>query len=129
MLLDCGASTIYVLKRWLEKNQLPTTKFDEQNIQVKLGDNQIIEMELEVLPLDITVSGIPEAYRCVAVVYTIPTEFDCILRIPFFEDKQPQIDWRGRRIERTGIKTLRWERTGEAYGPIEEGGAVIASGL
>ncbi|KAG2771645.1 hypothetical protein PC129_g22170 [Phytophthora cactorum] len=129
MLLDCGATTIYVSPRWFEEHQLQMTKFDNKNIRVKLGDNQIIETELEVLPMHIMVSGIQDAYKCVAVVCTIPDEFDCIPGIPFFEDVQPQIDWRRRRIEGTAIKTLRWERTGEAYGPIEEGGPVIASGL
>ncbi|KAG2912820.1 hypothetical protein PC117_g18790 [Phytophthora cactorum] len=99
MLLDCGATTTYVSKRWVETHQLQTTKFGEKNILVKLGDNQIIETELEVLPLDIVVSGIHEAYKCVAVVFSIHDEFDCILGIPFFEDMQPQIDWRSRRIE------------------------------
>ncbi|KAG3000263.1 hypothetical protein PC121_g20173 [Phytophthora cactorum] len=99
MLLDCGATTTYVSKRWVETHQLQTTKFGEKNILVKLGDNQIIETELEVLPLDIVVSGIHKAYKCVAVVFSIHDEFDCILGIPFFEDMQPQIDWRSRRIE------------------------------
>ncbi|KAG3014079.1 hypothetical protein PC128_g7244 [Phytophthora cactorum] len=129
MLLDCGATTTYVSKRWVEQHQLQTAKFGEKNILVKLGDNQIIETELEVLPLDIMVSGIHEAYKCIAVVFLIHDEFDCILGIPFFEDMQPQIDWRSRRIEGTGTKTLRWERIGEAFGSIEEGGPVIASGL
>ncbi|KAG3087586.1 hypothetical protein PI124_g18097 [Phytophthora idaei] len=99
MLLDCGATTTYVSKRWVETHQLQTTKFGEKNILVKLGDNQIIETELEVLPLDIVVSEIHEAYKCVAVVFSIHDEFDYILGIPFFEDMQPQIDWRSRRIE------------------------------
>ncbi|KAG3127789.1 hypothetical protein PI124_g21768 [Phytophthora idaei] len=129
MLLDCGATTTYVSKRWGEKHQLQTMKFDEKNIRVQLGDNHIIETELVVLPLDIVVSGIHEAYKCVAVVYAIPDEFDCILGTPFLEDMQPQIDWRDRRIEGTGTKTLRWERIGEAYGSIEKGRPVIASGL
>ncbi|POM67143.1 Hypothetical protein PHPALM_16900 [Phytophthora palmivora] len=42
---------------------------------------------------------------------------------------QPQIDWRGRKIEGTKTETLQWERTSETRGPIEEGGLVIASGL
>ncbi|KAG4050902.1 hypothetical protein PC123_g13852 [Phytophthora cactorum] len=120
---------IYESQRWVEEHQLQTTKFDDKNIRVKLGDNQIIQTILEVLPLNITASGIQDAYKCVAVVYAIPDKFDCILGIPFFEDVQPQIDWRGRRIKGTGIKTLRWERTGEAYGPIEEGRPVIAPRL
>jgi hypothetical protein len=101
----------------------------DKNIRVKLGDNQIVVAELEVLPLEIQVSGVDEAFKCVAVVYAIPDEFDCILGIPFFEDVQPQIDWRGRRIQGTGVKTLHWERSGATCGPIEEGGPVIASGL
>ncbi|EGZ09948.1 hypothetical protein PHYSODRAFT_521776 [Phytophthora sojae] len=129
MLLDCGATTIYVSKRWVREHQLRTTKFSDKSIHVKLGDNQIVETELEVLPLKIHVSGLDEAYQCVAVVYAIPDEFDCILGIPFFEDKQPQIDWRGLRIEGTREKTLRWEQTGDTCGQIDEGGPVIASGL
>ncbi|KAE8909935.1 hypothetical protein PF003_g6067 [Phytophthora fragariae] len=129
MLLDCGATTIYVSSRWVAEHQLQTTKFSDKTIRVLLGDNQIVEAELEVLPLEIQVSGLDEAYKCVAVVYAIPDEFDCILGIPFFEDMQPQIDWRGRRIQGTGVKTLHWKRSGTTCGPIEEGGPVIASGL
>ncbi|KAG2780539.1 hypothetical protein PC129_g18355 [Phytophthora cactorum] len=99
MLLDCGAMTIYVSQRWVEEHHLQTTQFDDKNIRVKLGDNQIIKTELEVLPLNIMVSGIQDAYKYVAVVNAIPDEFDCILGIPLFEDVQPQIDWRGRRIK------------------------------
>ncbi|KAE9063447.1 hypothetical protein PF010_g28988, partial [Phytophthora fragariae] len=130
MLLDCGATTIYESSRWVAEHQLQTTKFSDKTIRVKLGDNQIVEAELEVLPLEIQVSGgLDEAYKCVAVVYAIPDEFDCILGIPFFEDMQPQIDWRDRRIQGTGVKTLHWKRSGTTCGPIEEGGPVNASGL
>nr|KAE8922986.1 hypothetical protein PF009_g26757 [Phytophthora fragariae] len=129
MLLDCGATTIYVSSRWVAEHQFQTTKFSDKTIRVKLGDNQIVEAELEVLLLEIQVSGLDEAYKCVAVVYSIPDEFDCILGIPFFEDMQPQIDWRGRRIQGTGVKTLHWKRSGTTCGLIKEGGPVIASGL
>ncbi|KAG2770886.1 hypothetical protein PC129_g15104 [Phytophthora cactorum] len=128
MLLDCGATTIYVSRRWVNANKLETTKSSDKNIRVKL-DDQIVEAELEVLPLEITVTGLSETYKCVAVVYAIPEEFDCILGIPFFGDMQPQIDWRGRKIEGTKTKTLCWERSGETCGPIEEGGPVITPGL
>ncbi|KAE8984588.1 hypothetical protein PF011_g20719 [Phytophthora fragariae] len=129
MLLDCGATTIYVSKRWVEEHRLQTTKFNDKSIRVKLGDNQIVEAELEVLPMEILVSGLHDVYKCVAVVYAIPDEFDCILGIPFFEDIQPQVDWRSRRIEGTITKTLHWKRAEETCEPIEEGGPVIASGL
>ncbi|KAE8955950.1 hypothetical protein PR001_g31903, partial [Phytophthora rubi] len=91
MLLDCGTTTIYVSSRWVAEHQLQTTQFSDKTIRV---DNKIVESELEVLPLEIQVSGLDEAYKCVAVVYAIPDEFDCILGIPFFQDMQPQIDWR-----------------------------------
>ncbi|ETO60538.1 hypothetical protein F444_21287 [Phytophthora nicotianae P1976] len=45
MLLDCGATTIYVSKRWVEEHQLKTTRFSDKNIRVKLGDNQIVEAQ------------------------------------------------------------------------------------
>ncbi|KAE9302457.1 Transposon Tf2-6 polyprotein [Phytophthora fragariae] len=129
MLLDCGATTIYVSKRWVEEYRLQTTKFNDKSIRVKVGDNQIVEAELEVLPMEILVSGLHDVYKCVAVVYAIPDEFDCILGIPIFEDMQPQVDWRSRRIEGTITKTLHWKRAEETCEPIEEGGPVIASGL
>ena len=66
MLLDCGATTIYVSKRWVKEHQLKTTKFNDKNIQVKFGDNHIVEIQLEVLPLSITVSGLHDTYECVA---------------------------------------------------------------
>ncbi|OWZ12275.1 hypothetical protein PHMEG_00014591 [Phytophthora megakarya] len=107
MLLDCGATTVYVLKRWVEEHQLQPNKVSDRCIRVNLGDNQIVEAEQEILPLEIMVSGGDDASECVA----------------------PQIDGRCRRIQGTQEKTLHWERTGEASEPIEEGGPVIASGL
>ncbi|KAG6616649.1 Pol Polyprotein [Phytophthora cinnamomi] len=129
MLLDSGAIAVYVSKHWVEKNQLSTTKFSEKSIRVKLGDNQVVEAELELLALFIKIQGLEEAYDCVAVVYAIPDEFDCILGVPFFEDVQPMIGWSGRRIEGTRTKILQVEQASKTSGPIEEGGQVIASGL
>ncbi|GMF52875.1 unnamed protein product [Phytophthora fragariaefolia] len=135
MLLDCGATTIYVSKRWVEENRLEIVKFSDKDVRVKLGDNQIVESELEVLPMETSdhclfvCHGLNEVYKCVAVVYAIPDEFDCILGIPFFEDMQPQVDWRSRRIEGTKTKTLRRKRAEAICEPIEEGRRVIASGL
>ncbi|OWZ09666.1 LOW QUALITY PROTEIN: hypothetical protein PHMEG_00017593 [Phytophthora megakarya] len=110
MLLDRGATTIYVPKTWVEKNKLTTMRLQEKNIRVKLGDNQIAETDLKLIALTIKIPGVDEAYKCVAVIYAIPDEFDCIPGIK-------------------GTKTiLRAERTSEAIGPIEEGGPAIASG-
>ncbi|POM80403.1 Polyprotein [Phytophthora palmivora] len=111
--LDCGATTIYVSKRWINEHQLETKKFEDKNIRVKLGDNQIVETKLEVVPIEIEIPGLGEIHKCVAVVNATPDEFDCTFGIPFIEDMQPQIDW----------------RASEICGSIEEGGPVIASGL
>ncbi|OWZ08968.1 hypothetical protein PHMEG_00018402 [Phytophthora megakarya] len=78
MLLDRGATTIYVSKTWVEKNKLTTMRFQEKNIRVKLGDNQIAEADLKLIALIIKVPGVDEAYKCVAVIYAIPDEFDSI---------------------------------------------------
>ncbi|GMF39190.1 unnamed protein product [Phytophthora fragariaefolia] len=64
----------------------------DKNTRVKLGDKQIIEAQLEIVFVKILVSDHDKAYECVAVIYTIPDEFYCILGIPFFEDMQHQID-------------------------------------
>jgi len=61
MLLDCGATTIYVSSRWVTEHQFQTTKFSDKKIRVKLGDNQIVEAGLKALPLEIQVSGLDEA--------------------------------------------------------------------
>ncbi|GMF61156.1 unnamed protein product [Phytophthora fragariaefolia] len=44
------------------EHHLRTTKFSDKSIRVKLGDNQIVEAELERLPLQIHVSGLDEVY-------------------------------------------------------------------
>ncbi|KAE9052473.1 hypothetical protein PR001_g477 [Phytophthora rubi] len=74
MLLDCGTTTIYVSERWVEEHRLQTTKFSNKSMRVKLGDNQIAEVELDVLPMEILVSGLNDVYKCVAVVYAILDE-------------------------------------------------------
>ncbi|POM64700.1 Hypothetical protein PHPALM_19738 [Phytophthora palmivora] len=88
ILLDCGVTTIYVVERLVNGHQLETKKFEDKNIGVKLGDNQIVEMELEV----VKISGLGEFDKCVGVVHATTDEFDYILRIPFIEDIQPHID-------------------------------------
>ncbi|POM69577.1 Hypothetical protein PHPALM_14126 [Phytophthora palmivora] len=124
ILLDCGATTIYVSKRWVNEHQLETKKFEAKNIRVKLGGNQIVETKLEVVPIEIQIPDLGKIYKCVAVVYATPDEFDCILGIPFFEDMQPPITWKGRQIKGTRSKFLHWERAGEICGSIEEGGPI-----
>ncbi|POM79228.1 Hypothetical protein PHPALM_3139 [Phytophthora palmivora] len=80
MLPDCGATAIYVSKRGVNKHQLETKKFEDKNIRVKHGNNQLVETEIEKVPAKI--SGLAEVYKCVAVVYATPDEF---VRFPCFE--------------------------------------------
>ncbi|GMF38472.1 unnamed protein product [Phytophthora fragariaefolia] len=64
-------------------------------IKVKLGDNNIGEAVLELVKITVCLDGAPN-YQCVAVVFDIPDEFDCVLGMPFFVDVQPEIDWKRR---------------------------------
>ncbi|GMG15837.1 unnamed protein product [Phytophthora fragariaefolia] len=43
--------------------------------------------------ITVCIDGAPN-YQCVAVVFDIPDEFDCVLGMPFFVDVQPEIDWK-----------------------------------
>ncbi|POM74781.1 Hypothetical protein PHPALM_8205 [Phytophthora palmivora] len=87
-----------------------------KNVRVKLGDNQIIETEPEVVSIEIDVFGLSEVYECVAVIHATPGEFDRILGIPFLKDMQSYIGWRDRLIEETSSKNLCWERASEICG-------------
>ncbi|GMF51257.1 unnamed protein product [Phytophthora fragariaefolia] len=61
MLLDCGATTVYVSRRWGGEHQLKTAKFHGKNILIKLGDNQIKEAELKIQSVKVQLSGLDEA--------------------------------------------------------------------
>ncbi|KAJ8562037.1 hypothetical protein ON010_g7642 [Phytophthora cinnamomi] len=60
MLLDSDATTVYVSKHWVEKNKLATAKFSENNIRVKLEDNQVVEARLELLAMPIKIQGLDD---------------------------------------------------------------------
>ncbi|GMF28084.1 unnamed protein product [Phytophthora fragariaefolia] len=62
MLLDCGATTVYVSRRWGGEHQLKTAKFHGKNILIKLGDNQIKEAKLKFQSVKVQLSGLDEAY-------------------------------------------------------------------
>ncbi|POM64578.1 Hypothetical protein PHPALM_19875 [Phytophthora palmivora] len=67
----------------------------ERMIKVKLGNNNIGEAVLKLAKITVCLGGAPN-YHCVAVVFDIPDEFDCALRMPFFVDEQPEIDGKRR---------------------------------
>ncbi|GMF40532.1 unnamed protein product [Phytophthora fragariaefolia] len=70
--------------RWVAGRPLPTTKFSDKNVSDKFGDNRIVEAALEALPPgDSGVLWLDDTYKCVAEVYAISDEFDCILGIAF----------------------------------------------
>ncbi|GMF21301.1 unnamed protein product [Phytophthora lilii] len=141
ILLDYGAATIYVSKRWVEEHQLKTTKFQDKNIRVKLGDNQIVEAERKRLPLDIVIPGLDEAYKSVAVVYAIPDEFDCILgtsvlqgyaitdRLEKSTNQQNRNKYFGLETDRRDLQTDRGRRTGNVVENMFTMGIVDETGV
>ncbi|GMF11563.1 unnamed protein product [Phytophthora lilii] len=94
-LLYCGATTVYVSRSFVNKQGLKTQVYKERTIRVKLGDNKIGEALLELAKIEIKLKGVPN-YQCVAVVFNLPDEFDCVLGMPFFMDVQPNVDWKRR---------------------------------
>ncbi|GMF17846.1 unnamed protein product [Phytophthora lilii] len=82
LILDCGATTVYVSRSFVKKQGLKTQVYKERTIRVKLGDNKIGEALLELVKIEIKLKGVPD-YQCVAVVFDIPDEFDCVLGMLF----------------------------------------------
>ncbi|ETP10967.1 hypothetical protein F441_13493 [Phytophthora nicotianae CJ01A1] len=95
ILLDCGATTVYVSRGFVKKHELKTHAYTDRTIKVKLGDNKIGESILELMKIEILLQGVPN-YQCVAVVFDIPEEFDCVLGMTFFVNVHPDIDWKNR---------------------------------
>ncbi|GMF15818.1 unnamed protein product [Phytophthora lilii] len=95
VLLDCGATTVYVSRKFVKNNRLKTNVYTDRTIKIKLGDNKIGEAMLELVNIAIHLQDAPN-YPCVAVVFDIPEEFDCVLGMSVFVDVQPDIDWRRR---------------------------------
>ncbi|GMF18457.1 unnamed protein product [Phytophthora fragariaefolia] len=98
-LLDCGATTVYVSRAFVKEYGLETRVYTERTIWVKLGDNKIGEAILALVTIEIRFKNVPK-YQCVAVVFDIPEEFDCVLAMPYFVDVQPAIDWKRRCFKR-----------------------------
>ncbi|GMF47048.1 unnamed protein product [Phytophthora fragariaefolia] len=92
-LLDCGATTVYVSRGFVNNHKLKAHVVPGRIIRVKRGDNAIVEAVLELAKIEVRLKGVPK-YRCVVVVFNTPDEFDCILGMPFFVDVQPNIDWK-----------------------------------
>eukprot|EP00644_Phytophthora_capsici_P013808 jgi/Phyca11/120043/e_gw1.40.409.1 len=88
ILLDCGATTVYVSRGFVKKHELKTHAYTDRTIRVKLGDNKIGKSILELVKIEILLQGVPN-YQCIAVVFDIPEEFD-------FVDVHPDIDWKNR---------------------------------
>ncbi len=125
MLLDCGASTNYVSKEYCKRLQIPTQRYPNHQIQVKLGDNQNVSSELEVAKVQVRVTADFNWYDTTMVVYQIPDEFDIILGMPFFEEVDPNINWKTRTIH----PKLDKGKDGNLTSSIEEGSPVYNSKL
>lgn len=123
--LDCGATTVYVSRDFISKNGPKTHVYTNRTIKVKLGDNKAGESILELMKIEIEIPGVPD-HPCVAVVFDIPDEFDCVLGMPFFVDVQPEIDWKRRCFKKDvsdGASTL------EISTPCGKCSQAIGSGL
>ncbi|KAE9216866.1 hypothetical protein PF004_g14327 [Phytophthora fragariae] len=83
VLLDCGDTTVYVSRVFVKKHELKTHVYTDRTIKVKLGNNKIGEAVLELAKITVRLDDAPN-YQCVAVVFDIPDEFDCVLGMPFF---------------------------------------------
>ncbi|EGZ09991.1 hypothetical protein PHYSODRAFT_383693, partial [Phytophthora sojae] len=57
LLLDCGATTIYVSRGFGWKNNLRTHVYADRTIKVKLGDNKIGEAVLELVKIKVQLRG------------------------------------------------------------------------
>ena len=130
VLLDCGATTNYVARKFVIRNGLATTLHEGKDIQVTLGDNKTVTSKLEVTAIAVQVSPKEKPYTTVAIVFDIPDDFDCILGMPFFEDTQPDIDWKARTINaRPKEQDSSSDNHAKELEPIEEGSPVDDSKL
>ena len=103
-LLDSGATTDYVSTKFINKNKIPVETFNDRQIQIKVGDNNIITTILVLADLSIILER-DFVYSFKAVVYDIPDEYDCILGMPFFELINPDIDWKLKTLKRRNDST------------------------
>ncbi|GMF44478.1 unnamed protein product [Phytophthora fragariaefolia] len=104
---------------------METQVYTERTIRAKLGDNKIGEAILELVTIEIRLKNVPN-YQCVAVVFDIPEEFDCVLGMPYFVDGQPAIDWKRRCFKsdvQVGASTM------ETSTPLGKGRQANGSGL
>ncbi|EEY53776.1 uncharacterized protein PITG_07373 [Phytophthora infestans T30-4] len=58
ILLDCGATTVYVSRGFVKKHELKTHAYTDRTIKVKLGDNKIDESILELVKIEILLQGV-----------------------------------------------------------------------
>jgi len=126
-LLDTGASTNYISKKYCEQFKIPIQQYLDQTIQVRLGDNEVSRTKLEIARMSIRVSHDHAWYHTTMVVYQIPDEFDCILGMPFFEEANPIIDWKARAI--LPPEKMEGKLSDNLSRPIEEGSPVYGSEL
>ncbi|DAZ96859.1 TPA: hypothetical protein N0F65_008290, partial [Lagenidium giganteum] len=74
--------------------ELPVDAHPSRELRVQTGDGRTVSSPLELVHVNMEVPGVPTCYATTAVVYDLPDRIDCILGMPFFEEKQPQVDWK-----------------------------------
>ncbi|ETP37217.1 hypothetical protein F442_14961 [Phytophthora nicotianae P10297] len=76
----------HVSREFVKRNALKTHFYTNRTIKGRLGDNKMGESILAVVKIKIRLQCAPN-YQCVAVVFAIPEEFDCVLGMSFFVDE------------------------------------------
>ncbi|DBA00051.1 TPA: hypothetical protein N0F65_003717, partial [Lagenidium giganteum] len=120
-LLDCGATTTYLSRAFVTKAEPPVVAHPSRELRVQTGDGRTVSSPLELVHVNMEVPGVPTYYATAAMVYDLPDRIDCILGMPFFEEKQPQVDWKTRTISVT--------TPANAPSLLEKGSPVEDSGL
>ncbi|DBA04584.1 TPA: LOW QUALITY PROTEIN: hypothetical protein N0F65_011132 [Lagenidium giganteum] len=100
LLLDCGATTIYVSPKFIMKALLQTKKHPDRRINVKLGDNNVVESASEVCELDINVNEKTSPYHRTACTTSRMSSIASWEK-PSFKEKQPGIDWKDKALMNT----------------------------
>jgi predicted aspartyl protease len=88
MLIDTGATTIYISVRLIKELRLKTTKIKARKIKLSDGDNKVAN---RITTIDVKVGNLPTE---TLAVYVFPLmDLDLVLGIPWMRKHNPHIDF------------------------------------
>jgi len=88
MLIDTGATTIYISQRLVKELGLKTTKVKARKIKLGDGDNRVAN---EITTIGVKVGNLPTE---TLAAYVFPlTDLDLVLGIPWMRKHNPHIDF------------------------------------